>query len=340
MNDRAAELGLKGTRFANPHGLDAAGHYSRADDIAALFAIALEFPEYRRIVALESVTLPVYGTRTVAKTVESTDHLLGVYDGLIGGKTGFTDDADYCFAGCAERDGLELTAIVLGARTSDTRFAETTRLLDWGFENLTLETIATTTETVAAVPLAPDPDQTIELRFAETTSTPVFALDGPITRRLDTAPSVGLPVFEGQLLGEATLTQGERELATLPLVAARDIASAEETVGLVPVSDYLDRTVLARASAEAIDVPEFDPDIAVERAVLLDPDVDAPVDPGERVGTIAYAQGGEVFLEVPVVAAEAVPAPGALERIGIWFQRAVRWITGAPTMASPVLAAS
>lgn len=326
MNRRASELGLTATRFVNPHGLDADGHYSCATDIAKLHDLSMQDPEIRRIVAMSAVTLPAYGARPV-RTIESTDDLLDSYAGLQGGKTGFTNDAKYCFVATAMRDGVELTALVLGAKTSSSRFDETSRLLDWGFEHLRFTTIATTTETVGVVPLAVDPAKTVALRHLETTSTLVFDLDGPIERVLSAEQEIDLPVYEGQQLGEMTLSQGERVLAILPVVAAADIASAEETVGEVPVLDYLDRTVTARASGEAIDVPEFDDGADVERVVLLDRGVSAPVARGDRIGTVTYAQNGNVFLEVPVVAAESVEAPGALERVGIWFARAWRWVT-------------
>jgi len=337
MNARASREGLSGTHFANPHGLDAKNHYSCATDVATLSRIAMELPEYRRIIAMDSITLPPFGERAVALTVENTDRLLAQFDGLVGGKTGFTDDADYCFTGVAQRGEIALTAIVLGARTSEARFAEASRLLDWGFDNLTVQTIATTTGTVARVPLTQNPARRIGLRFAETTSAAVFSFDGPVTRTVDTASSVDLPVFEGQPLGQVTLAQGERVLATLAAVAAQDMASAEETVGFVPVSDYLDRTVVAKAAGTALDVPEFDPDRKLERRVLLDPHVRAPVSPGDQVGIIAYTQDGNVVLEVPIVAAEKVAAPKILERAGIWLARAWRWVFGRPTMARPQL---
>ncbi len=340
MNDRAEELDLESTRFANPHGLDAAGHFSCAADVAALTAVVMQLPEYQRIVALPDVTLPVYGARTAAEKIESTDHLLGTYGGLVGGKTGFTDDADYCFVASAQRQQVPLTVVVLGAPSSATRFAETAELLDWGFEHLTYQTIASANETVDTVPVALNPARVVSLRFAETTAAAVFDLDGEIARELAVPDAVDLPMYEGQPLGEVELVQGDRLLATLPLVASADMASAEETVGAVPVSDYLDRTVVARASGEPIDVPEFDEGADIERTVLLDDAVSAPVSEGERIGVITYAADGEVIVEVPVVAAGSVEAPGVAQRVGIWFARAWRWVTGEPTMAQPVVAIS
>jgi len=117
MNDRAHELELDETHFANPHGLDRPGHYSSAEDLASLSRTAMLLPEFRRIVTLKSVTLPSYEERP-ARLLKSTDELLGSYAGILGIKTGFTDDAKYSLVSSAERDGVTLTAVILGAPRS------------------------------------------------------------------------------------------------------------------------------------------------------------------------------------------------------------------------------
>ncbi len=337
MNDRARELELEDTHYVNPHGLDAAGHHSSANDIARIARIAMRNDEFRRIVAMEEVELGALGDRA-AETLESTDELLGVYDGVFGVKTGFTDDAGYSFVGMAERDGIALTTVILGLRKNAARFEETSQLLDWGFEYLTMRTIATTTETAATIPVTQNSTFEVPLGFAESAAIPIFDLDGEIERVVTTYPTVDLPVYQGQLLGEVRFHQGELTLVTLPLVAARDVSAAEETVGAVPVSDYIDVVVTARASSEAVSVPEFSSEVQVLREVVLYSEVKAPVAEGDRVGEIVYSQGGEVLLRVPAVAAADVEAPTVIERIGIWFTRTWNWITGQPRMATVQLA--
>jgi hypothetical protein len=197
-----------------------------------------------------------------------------------------------------------------------------------------MRTIATATETVGSVPLAANPDREVEVRFAEASSTPVFDLDGEVAREIVLDADVALPVFDGKPLGQIELAQGDRPLATLELVAAEDVASAEETVGSVPVADYVDRAVAVRASGEEIDVPEYDALTPVEREVVLDPEVAAPVSVGDELGEVVYSQDGEVIVSVPVVAAADIEAPATLERVGIWFSRAWLWVTGQPRMAT------
>ncbi len=339
MNSRATELGLNDTRFSNPHGLDAPGHRSSAADIASLMHTAMRDPEFRRIVALEKVTLPAYKRRK-ARKVENTNELLGEYRGMLGGKTGYTADAKYGVVTTAERDGITLTSVVLGAPSNKARFTNSKRLLNWGFKHVKRLTVATATETVGAVPLAADPSRSVQVRFAETTSAVVFDIDGPVERSFVLQEQVALPVFEGQELGRVELVQGERFVARVPAVATTDIASAEETVGSVPVADYLDRSVVARAAAASVSVEPFDPATPVERTVQLRRAVRAPVAPGAPLGAVVYSQKDRIVARVPVVAASAVAAPGAVDRIGIWVERGWRRLTGRPTMAAPSIAAA
>jgi len=336
MNDKAALLGLDDTHYANPHGLDAPGHHSSAEDIAALAAEAMKSAEYRRIVVIRSVTLPAYEKRK-AKKLKATNELLGKYRGMVGVKTGFTNDAGHSFVGTAERNGITLTAVVLGGATNSSRFAECAKLLDWGFKHYAPQQIACATETVGAVPIAANPVKSVSVRYAETTTMPVFDLAGPVADNLALPKTVALPVFAGQKLGEVVIKQGDTTLARIPAVAATSIASAEETVGQVPVAEYLDRAVTARAAEASLTVAEFDPTRPVDRLVDLDAKVHAPVAAGDRVGEIVYSQSGREIVRVPVVAISAVSEPDLGTKIGTWFARSWRMITGQPTIAARVV---
>jgi len=333
MNQRASQLGLRDTRFVNPHGLDARGHHSSAADLASLTQRAMREPEFRRIVAMRTVTMPGYKKRKAHK-YDNTNELLGRYQGLLGGKTGFTDNAGFSLATSAQRNGITLTTVVMGTHANSSRFKTADRLLDWGFKHLRTQTVAKADETVAEVPLAVNHEQTVIARFAETTSAIVFDLEGPVVRSLSLPENIELPVFQGQKLGHAQLKQGKRVVADVPLVAAADLASVTETVGAVPVTDYVERRVTARTVDTSIAVPAFDATKPVQRTVSLDKQVNAPVAKGTRLGQIVYAQNGKPIVTVPVVAAEKVDKPSAISTVGIWLTRAWRGIVGEPTIAS------
>ena len=125
-NTRLATLGLRSTRLVNPHGLDAEGHYSSARDIAALTLYALDHePAFGA-----TLQTPVYDAEGHAIT--NTNRLLGVYDGLIGGKTGVTDNAGYSLMQVAERNGQRIITVLLGS-TPDAWYDDAEALLDYGF---------------------------------------------------------------------------------------------------------------------------------------------------------------------------------------------------------------
>jgi len=108
MNQRAAQLGLRQTHFANPHGLDAEGHVSTARDLARLMFCCMENPEFRKLVSTRSAE--VHGL-----TLVNHNKLLSTLPGCIGGKTGYTMAAGRCLVSCCERDGLRLVCVTLSA---------------------------------------------------------------------------------------------------------------------------------------------------------------------------------------------------------------------------------
>jgi D-alanyl-D-alanine carboxypeptidase len=129
MNEKAEQLGLTGTTFKNPHGLDADGHLSTAEDVARLTAYALKHPVFREIVKTPSIRIPNPG--------ETWDHLwrnknkmLHLYPGADGVKTGYTKSAGRCLVSSATRDGRQLAAVTLNASND---WSDHARLLDYGF---------------------------------------------------------------------------------------------------------------------------------------------------------------------------------------------------------------
>jgi D-alanyl-D-alanine carboxypeptidase (penicillin-binding protein 5/6) len=142
MNARAAELGMTSTSFANPHGLDAEGHFSSPRDLLTLGLAAMQSQEFADIVATERYELGNAPDGT-ARIAETTITLLHTYRGTFGVKTGFTFQAGLVFVGGAERDGRRLWAVVMGSEGSGAHFADAVQLLDHGFEDHTIvDTIA------------------------------------------------------------------------------------------------------------------------------------------------------------------------------------------------------
>ena len=131
MNDKVKSLGLKNTVFKNSTGLDEEGHFSSAYDMAI---IAKELLKHEEILKFSSVYEDYLRTDTPNKFwLVNTNKLIRSYPGSDGLKTGHTDNAKYCIAATAKRDGMRLIAIVLGEEVAKVRNEETSKLLDYGF---------------------------------------------------------------------------------------------------------------------------------------------------------------------------------------------------------------
>lgn len=135
MNDRARELGCENSNFVNTNGLPAENHYSCALDVAL---ITRELMKHKLIFNYTGIWMDTI--RNGSFGLANTNKLIRFYKGATGMKTGFTGEAKYCLSGTAERDGMALIAVVLGAETSDKRFAAAKGLLDYGFANYSVIT--------------------------------------------------------------------------------------------------------------------------------------------------------------------------------------------------------
>jgi D-alanyl-D-alanine carboxypeptidase (penicillin-binding protein 5/6) len=146
MNERAVELGLQNTHFMNPHGLDEEGHFASAQDLLNIALIGMEHPMFAEIVGTRSSTFPDSpdGEERVAST---TNALLSTFEGAIGVKTGFTDDAGLTIVASAERDGRRLYAVVMG---STDHFADAAALLRYGFSAFGLLNVVAKGQVVAS----------------------------------------------------------------------------------------------------------------------------------------------------------------------------------------------
>lgn len=128
MNRRAAELGMKNTRYKNCVGFDEEGHYSTARDIATVTAELMEHEVFRGWMLTWLDYLRGGETQLV-----NTNKLVRYYDGILGGKTGTTDNAGCCLTVCAERGDMRLVAVTLGNESDEERFDSAESLLDYGF---------------------------------------------------------------------------------------------------------------------------------------------------------------------------------------------------------------
>jgi len=219
MNKKAVELGLTNTHFTNPHGLDESGHHTSARDLGVLSRYAMSKPAFRSIVGMKEVTI---GTGRRKETLPSTNVLIGNYQGISGIKTGYTKDAGYCVINSAERNDIELYAVVLGTGTESARFRDSRELLDWGFAHYRPQSLATSGTVLAEAPVSDYLDVTVPAAVSVDSTVPILDLNGPITRTV-TVAAVRAPVKAGQHVGVATFTQNGRLIASLPLISTQDV---------------------------------------------------------------------------------------------------------------------
>jgi D-alanyl-D-alanine carboxypeptidase (penicillin-binding protein 5/6) len=134
MNTTARDLGALDTRAATPSGLDGPGMQTSAYDLASIFRVAMREPPFAEAVATRRIPFPGYGANPPFEVVNDNKLLTSGYQGYIGGKTGFTDDARHTFIGAAERNGRRLVAVLMrGEQRPVPMYQQASALLDHGF---------------------------------------------------------------------------------------------------------------------------------------------------------------------------------------------------------------
>lgn len=132
MNEKIADLKLKNTHFVTPHGLDNPEHYTTAEELAVITDYALNNDLFREIVGTKSHTISING---ISRTINNTNELLGVLDGVVGVKTGFTSGAGRCLVTEVIRGDRDLITVVLGADTKRDRTRDSIKLINYVFSN-------------------------------------------------------------------------------------------------------------------------------------------------------------------------------------------------------------
>ena len=218
MNARAKELGMNDTNFVNCTGLDdgpeAANHRTSAYDIAVMSRELLKnHPDIKKFTTIWMDTV-----RGGAFGLSNTNKMVRFYNGATGLKTGFTSGAGYCLSASAQREGMELIAVVMGCDTSANRFNACKAMLDYGFANFALVTADTERKMEVPVKLGKETAVTLE-PAAEPQMLIDKAQKSSVTTQVTLEESVTAPVSRGQRLGTLTVKAGEQVLAQVPLVA-------------------------------------------------------------------------------------------------------------------------
>lgn len=220
MNKKAQELGMKDTFFRNSNGLPEEGHHTSANDIALLCQYA--FKNYPQI--LKYTSIREYHLREGKTWLVNTNHMLGVYKGMDGIKTGWTEEAGFCLAATAQRDNFRLIAVELGAENPKQRAEDITALLNYGFANY------------SAVPIIKKGEEVIQLKVKRGIVDKVKLLakedlvavapadeEGNLKKEVFIAKKLVAPLQKGQVVGELRVKAKGELAGKVDLIVAEDV---------------------------------------------------------------------------------------------------------------------
>ncbi|MBO9542433.1 D-alanyl-D-alanine carboxypeptidase [bacterium] len=221
MNQKASTLGLKNTHFVTPHGLPDSNHYSSAYDLAQIARYALSNPAFAEIAATKAFPVPG-NKRAPHRTLINHNKLLRYFPGAWGGKTGYTIVAGKCFVGSAKRDGRYVIEALLSAPDC---WADAEKLLNYGLDSFTSEPVAAAGQAMGDVKVQGGAQGSVKAVLTEAValSVPKGGQKPEVTTRVKLEPEIKAPVKAGQSLGTYELREGDRLLASAPLVAALDV---------------------------------------------------------------------------------------------------------------------
>ena len=224
MNNRAAELGMKNSKFTNCTGLfDDNEHYTTAYDIALMTRELMKHPKI-----FDYTTVWMDSLRDGAFGLANTNKMLRTYTGMTGMKTGYTKLAGHCLSGTAQRDGMSLIAVTLGAPTSKERFDDIAAMLDYGFA--TYSVIDRSAETSEPIKVIKGRNDSVQVRAAENLNLLVKkGKEKGLETEVVLEPQLTAPVYSGQKVGTVRFILDGQTVKECDVVATEDVERASFT---------------------------------------------------------------------------------------------------------------
>ncbi len=228
MNERAKELGMKDTQFKNTNGLPEEGHYTSAHDISIMSLELLKHPKIHDWLTVWMSTMKVGKGKETTLELTNTNKMIRFYEGANGIKTGFTQEARFCLSASATRNNFTLIAVVLGSPTSNIRFTEARKLLDYGFAAYNSVPICKNSEIIQElkvekgkldkVNIIPKVDFSILVKKGE---------ENNITKEIVLPESMKAPIDKNQKVGEIIVKnlKGEK-IGKVDLITEKSIERA------------------------------------------------------------------------------------------------------------------
>lgn len=219
MDARAAELGMTATNFVNATGLDAEGHISSAHDVAIMSAELIKHDLIKNYSTVWMDTL-----RDGESELVNTNKLVRFYEGTTGLKTGTTSGAGYCLSATAERNGLELVAVIMSGDTSQDRFNGAKKLLDYGFANYAYSDIAPELDGITSVNVKGGVLPQVKIEARENFNILMKKSEATgITQTVTLPENVTAPVTIGDTIGTVDFYSGDTQIGSVNITAAENV---------------------------------------------------------------------------------------------------------------------
>ncbi|SKC72724.1 D-alanyl-D-alanine carboxypeptidase family protein [Maledivibacter halophilus] len=212
MNEKATQLGMNNTQFMNTNGLPEEGHYTSARDIALMSRELLKYPMIHKWLKIWMSSMKVGKKGRATLELVNTNRLIRTYPGANGIKTGFTQEARYCLSASATRNNFTLIAVVLGSPTSQVRFAESKKLLDYGFASYESLVIAKNKEVIKEINVEKGKADKVNIIAKEDLR--VLVKKGnkqDIKKEIVLPEAIKAPFEKGQKVGEIIVTNNSGE---------------------------------------------------------------------------------------------------------------------------------
>ncbi|HYE09690.1 MAG TPA: D-alanyl-D-alanine carboxypeptidase family protein [Patescibacteria group bacterium] len=224
MNRKAQEIGATNTQFANPHGLDAAGHYTTAHDLALIAAHALRNPIFADVVSSKKKTIEGPPNENWDRVMINKNKMLWQFDGGDGVKTGFTKKAGRCLVSSATRDGMQLVCVVLNCGPM---WNESSALLEYGFKNYSIQKVVDKNNFIKVVEVKDGKEKFVAVKPTEDFSIALGAGEKEnVKLSVKSQGTAQAPLSRGDEAGRLEVYLENKLLSTIKLEYAENVESS------------------------------------------------------------------------------------------------------------------
>ena len=228
MNEKAQSLGMTNTKFINCTGLDAEGHVTTAHDVAIM---SCELIKHQLVKNYSTVWMD--SLRDGKSELVNTNKLVRFYKGTTGLKTGTTSGAGYCLSATAQRNGMELVAVIMGGDTSNDRFNGAKKLLDYGFANYSFNCVKPELKKNTTVKVEKGTEKIVKVTAKDNINILLKKSDSAkIIQKVNLKDKVTAPVKKGDKLGSVDVYVGDEQIGSVDITAKSDIKRMNFAVAL------------------------------------------------------------------------------------------------------------